>query len=379
MRFDMNLGETAFLLIKEGRKDIELRVNDHKRQKIQVSDLIFFHSLENEYDVIKCQVKAIHHFNDFKQLYENLPLDRCGYEDIASASYKDMYEYYSEEKIREFGVIGIEIEKLDDLYLVDGHMHLEYGPLSVEYVKEFADEAIRKGLDEIDILDHTHRFKEFEGCYQHLKQYDQQAEWLKQPTKFCNTLDDYYELIEKVKKMDFPIKIKFGLEVCYTSNTEDLLRKILKDVKLDFLTGAIHSVNSILYDMSFSKDLLWDRYDKNDIYKMYYDEALSCARSSLFDRFAHPDQIKMFNIYPDYDLTETFNNLSQELNNQNMYAENNTGCHYRYGHEDIGISDQLLKIFKNNNVKLICASDAHKPAHVGSFILEATKRNRGIF
>ena len=46
--------------------------------------------------------------------------------------------------------------------MIDGHMHLEYGPLSVDYVLEFVQEAVKKGLDEIQILDHTHRFKEFE-------------------------------------------------------------------------------------------------------------------------------------------------------------------------------------------------------------------------
>ena len=47
--------------------------------------------------------------------------------------------------------------------MIDGHMHLEYGTLSVEYVLQFVQEAIKKGLNEIQILDHTHRFKEFEG------------------------------------------------------------------------------------------------------------------------------------------------------------------------------------------------------------------------
>ena len=44
--------------------------------------------------------------------------------------------------------------------LVDGHMHLENGPLTKEYVMEFINEAYKQGFDRIQILDHTHRFKE---------------------------------------------------------------------------------------------------------------------------------------------------------------------------------------------------------------------------
>ena len=50
--------------------------------------------------------------------------------------------------------------------LVDGHMHLENGPLTKEYVMEFINEAYKQGFDRIQILDHTHRFKEFEVIYQ---------------------------------------------------------------------------------------------------------------------------------------------------------------------------------------------------------------------
>ena len=45
--------------------------------------------------------------------------------------------------------------------MIDGHMHLEYGDLSKEYVLQFVESAVKNGMDEIQILDHTHRFKEF--------------------------------------------------------------------------------------------------------------------------------------------------------------------------------------------------------------------------
>ena len=50
--------------------------------------------------------------------------------------------------------------------MIDGHVHLENGPLTKDYVYEFIDEAIKKGIDELQILDHTHRFKEFAPIYE---------------------------------------------------------------------------------------------------------------------------------------------------------------------------------------------------------------------
>ncbi|MBQ1347322.1 MAG: ASCH domain-containing protein, partial [Erysipelotrichaceae bacterium] len=293
MRIDMDLYKEAFDLIRKGNKTVEMRLNDEKRQKIRVNDLVFFHNCENEYDVLRCKVKRIDRFKDFRTLYEHFDKEALGYRKDEKADPADMYAYYSEEMIKRYGVLAIGIEYLDDLYLTDGHMHLEYGLLNEDYVMRFVQEAAAKGLDEIDILDHSHRFKEFEGCYEHLKIYEKQKDWLAKPTKFCNTLKDYYGLIETMCKKDLPVRVRFGLEVCYTSDTKDLLKEILSDVHLDFLTGAVHSVDHILYDMSFSKELLWDVWPSEKIYRRYYEEVLSLIGSGLFDRLAHPDQIKM--------------------------------------------------------------------------------------
>lgn len=49
---------------------------------------------------------------------------------------------------------------------IDGHVHLEHGPLSAAYVEQFVAAAQKAGLDCLQILDHTHRFREFRPAYQ---------------------------------------------------------------------------------------------------------------------------------------------------------------------------------------------------------------------
>ena len=254
---------------------------------------------------------------------------------------------------------------------IDGHMHLENGPLTKEYVLQFVEAAHQKGLDEIQILDHTHRFKEFEPIYLELKEIPQQKKWLEnKKMKFKDSLDDYDRLIKEVKALDLPIEVTFGLEVCYVPKYEEYIRKVLSEHDYDFVVGAIHSINGKLYDMNFSKEILWDKYDVNDIYRDYYDLVFKLVKSDLFTQLAHPDTIKMFNYYPDYDLVPTYHKLAKLLNEHHVKAENNTGCYYRYHHKDIGLSDELLNIFKEHGVKMITASDAHQPSHVGMNIVD---------
>ncbi len=259
--------------------------------------------------------------------------------------------------------------------IIDGHMHLEYGPLSEEYALEFVEEAKRKGIDHIQILDHTHRFKEFEPCYEPLKKYPVQKEWLEnKQMKFKDSLDDYISLMERIKAMDLPIKVTYGLEVCYTVESEAYLRELLSHYHFDFLVGAVHSIDGILYDMKFSHELLWDKYPVNDIYKRYYELLKKCICSNLFTQLAHPDTIKLFEIYPTYDLKPTYYELADLIKSHHMLAECNVGCHFRYNHPDLGLSDEMLSIFVKEDVPLITASDAHHPKDCGNFIIEADRK-----
>ena len=250
--------------------------------------------------------------------------------------------------------------------MIDGHVHLENGPLTKEYVYEFINEAINKGIDELQILDHTHRFKEFAPLYEKLRFIKPQEEWLSHDLR--DSIYDYIKLIEEMKKEKLPIKVSFGLEVCYQIEEEDLIKKLLSVYSWDFIVGSVHAVYYIAYDSSWSLDELWHKYDKNDIYREYFKIMFKLVESNIFTQLAHPDTIKMFNIYPDYDLTETYNDLAKLCNKHNIKVENNVGCYYRYHHQDKGLADDVLKIFKDNHCKMITVSDAHYPKDVGNYI-----------
>lgn len=258
--------------------------------------------------------------------------------------------------------------------LIDGHMHLEYGDLSVEYVMKFVEQGVKMGLDCIQILDHTHRFIEFQPIYERLKEASPyQKEWLEKKT--LEPLSKYHQLIEEVKAMDLPIEVKFGLEVCYAPEDKEFLRQILNEYPYDFIIGSIHSIDGLLYDMaSFSKEILWDKYPVDDIYRRYYDIMADMIESDLFTQIGHPDQLKLFNYEPNYDLVETYEKLAILAKKHDVYMENNTGIYYRYHHQDLGTNQVFLDILKKHGVKIMTASDAHQSEHVGLYIKEASLR-----
>ncbi len=108
----MKLNPQPFNQIACGNKTIELRLFDEKRQKIKIGDTIEFTSILNPDQKLKAVVKNLYKFPSFLELYQNLPLEKCGYskEQIKTASHKDMEEYYSLEQQKNYGVLGIEIE-----------------------------------------------------------------------------------------------------------------------------------------------------------------------------------------------------------------------------------------------------------------------------
>ncbi len=110
MNHSMNLKPQPFAMIKSGKKTIELRLYDEKRQLIQLGDRIIFTNTGTG-EVLTATVKALHRFSSFAELYKTLPLLKCGYtqEDIGTARASDMDDYYSAEQQAKYGVVGIEI------------------------------------------------------------------------------------------------------------------------------------------------------------------------------------------------------------------------------------------------------------------------------
>lgn len=253
--------------------------------------------------------------------------------------------------------------------MIDAHVHIfqgNSGEYSIELINSFIEQAQKNSITEIYMLEHTHQFYEFEQMYKPVSDYNEyQRYWLS--GKLKASLEAYIAFIEKVKKYNFPINVKFGLEACYIPETEHILADILKQYQWDFVTGSIHYIDNWGFD---HKAEFWCGIDVDRAYRRYYEIMLEMIKTSLFNGVAHPDSIKCFGHYPSQNLCSTYTILAEALNKADMYAEQSGGLALNYGCSELGMNQDMLRIFKGNNVRILTASDAHRPEHAGANIKE---------
>lgn len=115
IRHTLNLNPSPFSKIESGKKTIELRLNDEKRQLIHIGDEIDFINSEDIEKRLLTKVLSIHRYPSFEELYKSLPLLNCGYtkKNISTAKASDMDVYYSKDEQRQYDVVGIEISAIN--------------------------------------------------------------------------------------------------------------------------------------------------------------------------------------------------------------------------------------------------------------------------
>ena len=103
--YAMNLQEGPFRAIAEGRKTVELRLYDEKRQAIRPGDTIVFTAPAGE--TVTVRVEALERFDSFAELYAALDPAELGYGPDEAADPWDMEAYYSPAQQEKYGVVGI--------------------------------------------------------------------------------------------------------------------------------------------------------------------------------------------------------------------------------------------------------------------------------
>ncbi len=65
----IKLNKQPFDAVRAGYKTIELRLNDEKRQTLNVGEWIEFSQIDNLCNKVTVEIVALHHFDSFKELY----------------------------------------------------------------------------------------------------------------------------------------------------------------------------------------------------------------------------------------------------------------------------------------------------------------------
>ena len=110
----MKLYESPFDRIKSGKKRIEIRLFDEKRQGVNLGDIIHFSKLPDLNERLSTEVIGLLRYKSFQDLVDDFPMSAFGYPDDYDkrAFVQGCYEVYTPEEEKKFGVLGIRIKLL---------------------------------------------------------------------------------------------------------------------------------------------------------------------------------------------------------------------------------------------------------------------------
>lgn len=142
-KHQMSLESKSFNKIKDGSKNLELRLNDEKRQLIQVGDEIEFslanQDVDNSKDKILTRVEDLYHFPTFKDLFYSF--DPIEYGSEIPEEYTKMYEYYSREDELKYGALAIRI-KIGNSPVV----RIRHNRIPTQKARELKDALLKRGV-----------------------------------------------------------------------------------------------------------------------------------------------------------------------------------------------------------------------------------------
>lgn len=245
--------------------------------------------------------------------------------------------------------------------MLDCHIHLETGPYTLQWIGEYVRFAQERGLSEIHLLEHSYLFPEFLPMYEAVRQESSFIDgWLNRKGG-KRSFAEYLRLVDEARRVRWPVRLRFGLEVCYFPGAESLVRSVARPAELDFLVGSVHFIDAFAFD---HRPELWTGVDVDRAYRRFFELSIQLASGGVFDGLAHPDSIKLFGHQPSFALEPFYERLAAALARSGMYAEQNSGVFRRTG-APAGMEPALLEEMRRAGVRIQAASDAHRPQEVG--------------
>ena len=104
----MSVKQRYFRLLKDGKKSVELRLFDEKRQKIKMGDFILFSNADDMKENFQAKVVDLTWAKDFDTLLNKVNLAETGFQ-TKNELLTTLDEFYPETKQEKFGVLGIKV------------------------------------------------------------------------------------------------------------------------------------------------------------------------------------------------------------------------------------------------------------------------------
>ncbi|MDE7202575.1 MAG: hypothetical protein K2O91_11910 [Lachnospiraceae bacterium] len=122
--------------------------------------------------------------------------------------------------------------------MIDGHIHIERGEYTLDWINQFVNKAVEMEIDEIRLLEHCYRFEEFVPMYDSVCTYSEYVDAWFHKNAGVHKLADYLELIERVRNEQFPVEIKLALKYAISRSLKALLLNLQRIKALIFYWEA---------------------------------------------------------------------------------------------------------------------------------------------
>ena len=107
----IHLDSDIFDIVSSKDKDVEIRLNDEKRRKLNIGDKLVFLKRPDDKESIKATITNLVYFNSFQEVVNYYDMKRIYLDNTSSEDYINlMKRFYNDEEVEKYGVVAIEFK-----------------------------------------------------------------------------------------------------------------------------------------------------------------------------------------------------------------------------------------------------------------------------
>jgi histidinol-phosphatase (PHP family) len=233
----------------------------------------------------------------------------------------------------------------------DYHMHTPRCHHATGSVRDYAEAALRIGLTEIGMSDHSPMPGGFD----------------KQWRMDRSELPDYLGEVEAVRDaFAGRLTVRIGLEADFHPGSEAYVQDMIDGYPWDYVIGSVHYLGDWGFDNPDNLDD-WNGRDVEQAYCDYFAAVAASAATGMFDIIGHPDLIKKFGHRPPPGsrrvLAAEEAMLDAVLASGTALEISSAGLRKPVG--EVYPHGRMLALAAERGIPFAFGSDAHTPGEVG--------------
>ena len=236
------------------------------------------------------------------------------------------------------------------------------GARSLGWIGRYVERAAARGVDEIALTEHVHRFTEARGWHSN-------PWWQAEATE---DIDRHIEAIVAVQDAGLPVLV--GIEMDWLPDRQEEIARFLQGRPFDIVLGSVHWIGSLAIDHPDYP--AWDQHPAEHVWNEYFRELEAAAASGLFDVLAHPDLPKVFGVKLPPELADRQAEATRAIAASGVAIECSSAG-LRKPVRELYPDPDWLRAFREAGVPATLASDAHSPDDVARDYPTAVAALRG--